>query len=226
MTRETPIVSLTAGALLFDLDGVLVDSTPSVIRAWSAWARRVGLEPAEVLATVHGRRAIDTIRALRPALDPDVELAGLVADETTDNADVVEIAGARALVDALPPGSWAIVTSGLRAVATARLVAAGVPIPPVMVTAESIVHGKPDPECYLLGAAELGLSPSRCVVVEDAPAGAAAARAAGMRLVAVTSTHDAAALEPAELIVPDLAHLHVLVANGAGRPRLEIAPRR
>jgi sugar-phosphatase len=217
---------LVADALLFDLDGVLVDSMPSVVRAWSAWARRVGLEPAEVLATVHGRRAVDTIRALRPGLDPDEELAGLVADETTDNADVVEIAGASALVSALPAGSWAIVTSGLRAVATARLVTAGVPIPPVMVTAESIVQGKPDPECYLRGAAELGLAPGRCVVVEDAPAGAAAARAAGMRLIGVTSTHDAAALEPADLIVPDLAHLHVAVENGAGRPRLEIASRR
>jgi sugar-phosphatase len=217
---------LSADALLIDLDGVLVDSTPSVVRAWSAWARRVGLEPAEVLATVHGRRAVDTIRALRPALDPDEELAGLVADETTDNADVFEIAGARALVGALPPGSWAIVTSGLRAVATARLVAAGVPITPVLITAESIVHGKPDPECYLRGAAELGLAPERCVGVEAAPAGAAAARAAGRRVVGVTSTHDAAALEPADLIVPDLAHLHVSVTNGAGRPHLEIAPRR
>jgi sugar-phosphatase len=216
---------LTADALLFDLDGVLVDSSPSVIRAWSAWARRVGLEPKEVLATIHGRRAVDTIRALRPALDPDVELAGLLADETTDNADVVEIAGARARVSALPPGRWAIVTSALLAVAPARLVAAGVPIPPVMITAESILHGKPDPECYLRGASELGLSPTTCVVVEDAPAGAAAARAAGMRLVGVTSTHDAADLEPADLIVPDLAHLHVAVANGAGRPRLEIALR-
>ena len=216
---------LSADALLFDLDGVLVDSTPSVIRAWSAWARRVGLEPATVLAAVHGRRAVDTIRALRPALDPEVEIAGLVADETTDNADVVEIVGARALVTALPAGSWAIVTSGLLAVATARLVAAGVPVPPVMITAESITRGKPDPECYLLGAAELGVSPADCVVVEDAPAGAAAARAAGMRLVGVTSTHDAAALEPADLIVPDLAHLHVAVANGTSRPRLEIAPR-
>jgi sugar-phosphatase len=94
-----------------------------------------------------------------------------------------------------------------------------------MVTAESIVHGKPDPECYLRGATELGLSPTRCMVVEDAPAGAAAARAAGMRLVGVTSTHDAAALEPADLIVPDLAHLHVLVTNGSAGPRLRIAPR-
>src|SRR3982751_4913837 len=137
---------LLASAILFDLDGVLADSTHSVTRAWSAWARRVGLEPDRLLPLVHGRRAIDTIRAVRPELDAESELATLVADETTDNADVVEIPGARALVSALPTGRGAIVTSGLRPVATARLVAAGIPIPRVMVTAESISRGKPDPE--------------------------------------------------------------------------------
>jgi mannitol-1-/sugar-/sorbitol-6-phosphatase len=200
---------LIASAILFDLDGVLADSTPSVTRAWSAWARRVGLEPEFLLPLVHGRRAIDTIRAVRPELDAESELATLVADETTDNADVVEIPGARALVSALPAGRWAIVTSGLRPVATARLVAAGVPIPRVMVTAESIRNGKPDPEAYLRGAAELGVAPADCLVVEDAPAGAAAARAAGMRLLGLATTHTAAELEPADLIVPDLTHVTV-----------------
>jgi sugar-phosphatase len=219
------VTTLAASAILFDLDGVLADSTPSVVRAWSAWARRVGLESDEVLAVVHGRRAIDTIRALCPACDPEAELAGLAADETTDNADVVEIPGARELVGALPPDAWAIVTSGLRPVATARLAAAGVPLPRIMVSAESITHGKPDPEGYLLGAEALGIAPADCVVVEDAPAGAAAARAAGMRLIGLTTTHDAAALQPADLIVPDLAHLEVRFAGGAGGARLHIARR-
>ncbi|HEV7993379.1 MAG TPA: HAD-IA family hydrolase [Gemmatimonadaceae bacterium] len=218
---------LFANAMLFDLDGVLADSTPSVNRAWSAWAVRVGLDPADVLPKVHGRRAVDTIRALRPELDPESELALLVADETTDNADVVEIPGARALVSMLPPDAWAIVTSGLRAVATARLLAAGIPLPRVMITAESIVRGKPDPECYLAGAAELGVPPDRCVVVEDAPAGAAAARAAGMRLVGLTTTHAASALQPADIVVPDLAHLGVSIIERTGEwtpteARLEI----
>src|SRR5919107_951322 len=173
---------LLARALLFDLDGVLADSTPSVTRAWSAWARRVGLDPHELLPKVHGRRAIDTIPAVRPELDAGAELATLVADETTDNGDVVQIPGARELVSSLPPDAWAIVTSGLRPVATARLVAAGVPIPRVMITAESIERGKPDPECYLEGAEALGVDPGDCVVVEDAPIGAQAARGAGMRL--------------------------------------------
>ena len=212
---------LIASAILFDLDGVLADSTPSVTRAWSAWARRVGLEPEFLLPLVHGRRAIDTIRAVRPELDAESELATLVADETTDNADVVEIPGARALVSALPADRWAIVTSGLRSVATARLVAAGVPIPRVMVTAESIRNGKPDPEAYLKGAAELGFAPADCLVVEDAPAGAAAARAAGMRLLGLATTHTAAELEPADLVVPDLTHVIVRLVGD----KLEVSPR-
>ena len=204
-------MSILVAAMLFDLDGVLADSTRSVVRAWSAWARRVGLDPDELIPKVHGRRAIETIRSVRPELDAEAELATLVADETTDNDDTVEIPGAGALVRSLPTGVWAIVTSGLRDVATARLVAAGIPIPEVMVTAESIERGKPDPDCYLKGAEALGVPPSDCVVVEDAPIGAAAARAAGMRLIALTTTHAAAQLEPAELVVPDLTHVAVRV---------------
>src|SRR5215212_9152989 len=221
---------LHASAILFDLDGVLADSTPSVTRAWSAWARRVGLDPEKLLPKVHGRRAIETIREARPELDAEAELATLVADETTDNDDTNEIPGAGAFVRALPPEAWAIVTSGLRPVATARLVSAGIPIPRVMITAESIERGKPDPECYLKGAAALGVDPRDCVVIEDAPIGAAAARAAGMRLIALTTTHPAEQLEPADLIVPDLTNLVVRIAersNGASgvSPRLEIARR-
>ena len=221
---------LVASALLFDLDGVLADSTRSVIRAWSAWALRVGLEPDDLLPKVHGRRAIETIRAARPDLDAEAELATLVADESTDNHDTEEIPGARALVSGLPSDSWAIVTSGLREVATARLVAAGIPIPRVMITAESIERGKPDPDCYLRGAQGLGVEPRDCVVVEDAPIGATAARAAGMRLIALTTTHRAAELEPADLVLPDLTHLEVRVVertNGAppGAGRLELARR-
>jgi len=218
---------LHASAILFDLDGVLADSTPSVTRAWSAWARRVGLDPEELLPKVHGRRAIETIRAARPDLDAEAELATLVADEATDNDDTHEIPGAGAFVRALPPEAWAIVTSGLRPVATARLVAAGIPLPRVMITAESIERGKPNPECYLKGAEALGVRPEDCIVVEDAPIGAEAARAAGMRLVALTTTHRAEQLQPADLTVPDLTHLVVRVAersNGANRAssRLEI----
>ena len=222
---------LLAAAMLFDLDGVLADSTRSVVRAWSAWARRVGLDPDELIPKVHGRRAIETIRSVRPELDAEAELTTLVADETTDNDDTVEIPGAGALVRSLPSDAWAIVTSGLRDVATARLVAAGIPIPAIMITAESIERGKPDPDCYLRGAAALGVAPAACVVVEDAPIGAAAARAAGMRLVGLTTTHSRAELEPAELILPDLTHVSVKVmertiGTGRGSVRLEIGAKR
>jgi sugar-phosphatase len=145
----------------------------------------------------------------------------------TDNDDTEEIPGARALVSALPLDAWAIVTSGLREVATARLVAAGIPLPRVMITAESIERGKPNPDCYLKGAEALGIDPKACIVVEDAPIGATAARAAGMRLIGLTTTHRAEQLEPADLIVPDLSHLVVRAVgrqNGAigTSPRLEI----
>jgi len=211
-------------AMLFDLDGVLADSTASVYRAWTMWGERVGLTPEELLHHVHGRRAIDTVRALRPQLDAEAELEYLVGLETKNNEDVSSMPGAIDLVKSLPPDAWAVVTSGMRAVAMARLVAAGVPLPKTMISGESVSRGKPDPEGYLMGAAALGVSPEQCVVVEDAPAGAAAARAAGMRLLGLTSTHDASALEPADLIVPDLSHVRVSVSHGGG-VRLEIAAR-
>jgi len=204
---------IIVSALLFDLDGVLADSTASVYRAWTIWGERVGLTPDELLHQVHGRRAIDTVRALRPELDAEAELDYLAGLETKNNEDVVPIPGAIQLVSALPADAWAVVTSGMRAVAMARLVAAGVPLPRTMISGESVSRGKPDPEGYLMGAAALGVPPQECLVVEDAPAGAEAARAAGMRLLGLTSTHEAAALEPADLIVPDLSHVRVTVSR-------------
>ena len=223
-------MTLLVSAMLFDLDGVLADSTASVYRAWTTWANRVGLEPAELLPKVHGRRAIDTIRAVRPDVDAQTELDYLIGLETTDNHDVVPIPGARELLSALPPDSWAVVTSGIEAVANARLVAAGIPLPRVMVSAGSVSRGKPDPEGYLRGAKELGVPPESCVVVEDAPAGAAAARTAGMRLLALTTTHEAAELEPADLVVADLSQVIVSVIERTGDwnpsdARLEISVR-
>ncbi|MEO6525808.1 MAG: HAD-IA family hydrolase [Gemmatimonadaceae bacterium] len=212
---------LLANAMLFDLDGVLADSTASVNRSWSAWARRVGLDPVELLAKVHGRRAIDTVRAVRPELDAEEELDFLIGLETTDNDDVVPIPGARELLRSLPADAWAVVTSGIRVVAAARLTAAGIPLPQIIVSAESVARGKPDPEGYLLGAEKLGVTPGECVVVEDAPAGAAAARAAGMRLLALTTTHAEADLQPADLVAADLSHVVLHLSNGSGA-RLEL----
>lgn len=212
---------LRANALLFDLDGVLADSTANVERHWSEWARRVGLDPAELLPIVHGRRAIDTIRGVRPELDAERELAELVRQESTDTRGIVALPGAADLLAQLPDDAWAVVTSGVRAVALARLRAAGLRVPSALVTADAITRGKPDPEGYLEGARRLGVPPAECVVVEDAPAGAQAARNAGMQLLALTTTHDAGALEPAALVVPDLSHVWVRV-TGHGALRVEI----
>jgi sugar-phosphatase len=200
---------LHARALLFDLDGVLADSTASIEAHWRRWAARHALDPYALVRLVHGRRAVDTIRAVAPHLDPDEELAALVAAEASDMAGVVAAPGAAALLARLPVAAWAVVTSGVRAVAEARLRASGLPLPPVLVAADEIAHGKPDPEGYLTAASRLGWPPPSCVVIEDAPAGIAAARAAGMGCVALTTTHAAAVLRGADLVVPSLAELRV-----------------
>jgi sugar-phosphatase len=207
---------LRARALLFDLDGVLADSTASVERHWRAWAARHGLDGDALLAVVHGRRAVDTIREVTPWLDADRELAALVAAEAGDTRGVTAAPGAAALLARLPAGGWAVVTSGVRSVALARLRACGLPEPPLLVAADEIARGKPDPEGYLAAAARLGRAPAECVVLEDAPAGVAAARAAGMRCVGLATTHAAEALAGADLIAPSLAGLRVEVASAPG----------
>ena len=206
--------SLICRAILFDLDGVLADSAAVVERSWRAWAERVGLEPDGLLRAVHGRRAVDTVREQRPALDADAELAWLIDLESRDTEGITAIPGAAALLAALPWRQWGVVTSGVRAVALARLAAVGLPEPPLLVAADEIRLGKPHPEGYLTAAARLGVTPADCVVVEDAPAGAAAARAAGMRLVAVTTSYPAAEFADADLVVPDLAVLALRVEPG------------
>jgi sugar-phosphatase len=212
-------------ALLFDLDGVLADSTASVEAHWRAWGARHGLDGDALLRVVHGRRAVDTIRDVAPALDAERELAALVAAEAGDTAGVTASPGAAALLPRLPAGSWAVVTSGVRAVALARLRASGLPEPPLLVAADDIARGKPDPEGYLTAAARLGRAPADCLVFEDAPAGVAAARAAGMRCVGLTTTHAPGALAGADLLAPSLAGLVVAVAPGAdGAAAYAVAP--
>ncbi len=169
-------VLLDVDAVLFDCDGVLVDSDASVVAAWSRWATAHDLDPAYVVGLVHGRRSADTVAAL---IAPDRQAAALaMVDrfEIDDATATVAIPGAAALVATIPAGRWAVVTSGLFPLATARLAAAGLPIPNVLVTADRVSRGKPDPEGYLAGAAGLGVAPERCVVLEDAPEGVAAAR--------------------------------------------------
>lgn len=193
--------------ILFDLDGVLVDSRPLIEEIWRAWAVPRGLDETRFIRVAHGRRTSETLREVAPHLDIVRETAALDAMEELATDGLVAIPGAAALLASLAPDTWAIVTSGSRAVARLRLTTAGLPIPPVMVTGDEVERGKPDPEPYLLGAQRTGADPADCVVVEDSPAGIAAGKAAGMRVAAVTTTHRAFALAEADVVLSRLSDL-------------------
>ena len=204
---------LTADALLFDLDGVLVDSTANVERHWRDWATSNGLDADRILSVVHGRRAIDSIREQAPHLDAERELATLVEAEMRDTSGILVFDGAAELLASIPHDRWAIVTSGTHGVASARLRTAGLPIPDVLVTADRVARGKPDPEGYLAAAEALGFTAARCIVVEDAPAGLEAARRAGMRCIAITTTHRETELAEATAVVRQLRDIRVVAGR-------------
>jgi sugar-phosphatase len=196
-------------AILFDLDGVLIDSTENIARHWQQWAERHALDLSKIMQVAHGRRTVETMRLVAPHLPIEEEARQFAAMEAADTEGVVLIDGASALLESLPAGVWAIVTSGSRDLATARLRSRGLPVPRIMVTGEDVVNGKPDPEPYLLAAQLLGLRPDECVVVEDSPAGLASAAAAGMRSVAVASTHARSELLTATAIAGRLSDIQV-----------------
>jgi sugar-phosphatase len=176
-------------AILFDLDGVLVDSTAYVEEQWRRWAASKGLPADPFLAVCHGRRALETIRLAAPYLDAEAEVAGFRPEAFPNSSPIHPIEGAADLLRALPRENWAVATSGTRAMAAARLRQAGLPLPAVFICAEDVVHGKPAPDVYLMAASALAAEPSECVVIEDSPAGIQAAASAGMRVIAVTTTH-------------------------------------
>jgi sugar-phosphatase len=200
-------------AVLFDLDGVLVDSSACVERHWRRWAAERGLDGDALMHFVHGRPTVETIRLVAPHLPAEAEAARLNAAEAFDTDGVVAIQGAAQLVRSLPSGTWAIATSGTRDTALTRIRHAGVPVPAVLVTADDVTHGKPDPEAYSIAATKLGLAPERCVVIEDAPAGVSAGRAAGMRVIAVATTHAPAALGEADVIAARLAAIQIVASE-------------
>jgi sugar-phosphatase len=208
------IVELQARAMLFDLDGVLVDSTANVERHWRNWANRHGLDANALIAVVHGRRAIETIREWAPHLDATAELAAMVAAETGDTTGITALPGARELLESLPSGSWAIVTSGTHEIAEARLRVTGLPTPAVMITADRVARGKPDPEGYLAAAAAIGASPADAIVVEDAPVGVEAARRGALRCIALLTTHLATQVASATVIAADTRDITVRSADG------------
>ncbi len=191
------MISMRCRGVLFDLDGVLVDSTPAVARVWAWWAREHGFDPEEVVKKAHGRPSITTIRELLPDADHAAEDREVERREIADVEGVIPLPGAMELLQALPVQRWAIVTSCTRALAQVRIAAAGLPKPKHLVTATDVRHGKPDPEPYLKGAQILGIPADDCLVIEDAPAGIRAGKAAGARVLALRTTASDAELQQA-----------------------------
>ena len=191
------MTTIRCQAVLFDMDGVLVDSTDAVARVWRKWALARGFDPEKVVRAAHGRPSIDTVRDFLPNADSNSENLEVERQEIEDLAGVVAIPGAVALVNSLLAGRWTVVTSATRPLAEVRLRAAGFPILPTLITAGDIQRGKPDPEPYQKAAARLGYPPSECVVVEDAPAGIRAGKAAGARVIGFPTTSNRHELEVA-----------------------------
>lgn len=202
---------IRCSALLFDLDGVLIDSTPAVARVWHQWAVEHGLDPETVIRMAHGRPSRTTIRDLLPHADIDREDREVERREIQDLDGVVLLPGARDLLNALPDERWTIATSCTRALAEVRLRAAGLPIPKTLTTSSDVKIGKPDPEPYLKAAAKLGFAAADCIVIEDAPAGVRAGKAAGARVIAFLTTMGRHELEEAgaDWIVQNCADLAV-----------------
>jgi sugar-phosphatase len=182
------MTTVSTQALLFDMDGVLINSIPAVERVWSRWAAERGFNVHEVLRHAHGRPSIATLRDLLPDADHEAENRIIEQAEIDDVEGIVPLPGVKELLAALPHDRWAIVTSCTRPLAEVRIRAAGLPTPELFITANEIMHGKPNAEPYLKGAAGLGFSPEQCIVVEDALAGIASGKNAGARVIAFTTT--------------------------------------
>jgi sugar-phosphatase len=191
-------------AILFDIDGTLVDSTGVVVRTWKTWAAKRGIDADEVLRVCHGRRTEDTVALFLPVEQRVTATAELEQLELADLDDVIALPATQTLLRDLPADRWAGVTSGSRTLMRARLAAAGLPVPDVLVSADDVSVGKPHPEGYLKAAAALGYDIARCLVVEDAPAGIQAGHAAGAHTLAVATSHSATELSLADAVVPDL----------------------
>ena len=206
--------SFRCSAILFDLDGVLLDSTLAVAEQYTNWALEHGLDPAEVMKAAHGVRTVEVVQRVAPHLDPVAETKKIEEREAVAT-NVVAMPGAVELLSSIPRGKWCVVTSGTRFLATTRMRNFGIPLPDVLVTADDVKNGKPDPEPYRKGAELLKVNPANCVVVEDAPAGIRSAHAAGMKVISMPTTYPAAELHEADAIVSGLPRIKVSL-DGAG----------
>ena len=206
--------SFSCSAILFDLDGVLLDSTRVVAEQYTRWAREHGIDPAEVMKAAHGVRTLEVVQRVAPHLDAVAETRKIEDREAVADG-IVAIPGAVALLNTIPRGRWCVVTSGTRYLATTRMRRFGIPVPDILVTADDVRHGKPDPEPYRRGAELLKANPADCVVIEDAPAGIRSARSAGMKVISLPTTYPASELHEADVIIAGLGSLKVSL-DGAG----------
>lgn len=215
MSAHDAVFDRAFGAFLFDMDGTVLNSIAAAERIWAAWAVRHGVDVETFLPTIHGVRAIDTITRLNlPGVDAEAQAAFITEAEIEDVEGIVEIPGAAAFLNSLPKDSWAMVTSAPRDLALRRMAAAGIPEPAVMITAEDVKSGKPDPAGYLLAAKRLGLDARDCLIFEDATVGIQAAEAAGAALMIITTTHQHP-LETAHATLASYADIRVAIdSNG------------
>jgi sugar-phosphatase len=206
------MTQIQCAALLFDMDGVLIDSTPAVARVWRRWAIEHGFNPEEVVARAHGRPSLTTVREYLPNADHQAENREVERREIEDLDGVVPLPGALALLASLPADRWTIVTSCTRPLAEVRIRAAGLPLPERLITSNDITHGKPHPEPYLKGASILGFPPTECIVVEDVPAGVRAGKAAAAKVIAFKTTVQESVLQEAgaDWIVNNCADIRLL----------------
>ncbi|WP_158824371.1 HAD-IA family hydrolase [Granulicella sp. S156] len=210
-------LKISVRAVLFDMDGVLISSIEADERSWLRWAKLHGMEATFSIHSTHGRRTIDTIRALRPDLDLTTELERMEDFDAEDTAGLTVYPGVRELLAGLQPTQWSIVTSASDRVMRHRLGTLGLPVPPKVVTSESVSLGKPSPEPYQLGASQLGLIPADCLVIEDSPSGIRAAKTAGCFVIAVASSHAPEELKEADWIVESLKELELDSAADSDR---------
>lgn len=221
MPQEHHTFQYDCDAILFDLDGVLVDSRHCVDHLWEMWANQRHINVDKVLHYAHGRSTLETIRLVAPHLDVERETAEFWAAAAKETTGLVKVPGAFELLQSIPPDAWGIATAGTHAIAAHRLAFGGLPVPDVLIGAEDVVAGKPDPEPYQFAAMMLGVQPAKCVVVEDAPTGIQSGRAAGMHVVGViSSAYSAEELRQAHVIVRKLSDIEVVQPQGHSLARL------
>jgi mannitol-1-/sugar-/sorbitol-6-phosphatase len=214
-TPAAGMVTIHPRGILFDMDGVLVSSLGSVERSWEKWAEARGVDPAVAVRIAQGRRAIETVRLLRPDLNDLEELEWIEAMEVEDKVGLETMAGVERILQALPEKYWTVVTSATERLARSRMEHGGIRAPAHIVSAETVTHGKPHPEPYLKGAELLGFAPGKCLVIEDSASGVQAGRAAGAKVLATLYSHPLASLVDADWVVQSLEDMQVEVKENS-----------